>query len=504
MTNLLMVDVSKSIISPEIVEDTLKNNKIDHLFMVVSEEEELEDYQRFGSCILRKNIIKGLYTEEDMQWQSSIPLDDRVLNDIAPYILQIFFQQKRFEQYYDGLNIDSSLSNHYKIFINNLSYFYNQLVKRNITHVFFHIIPHGGYQSIIYYLCKMLGLPTVMTFSSVLPHRDFFMKDFMNDKEEIEIEYENLKELYKGKDIDEIELEGTAKVCFENWISDDEQKMMPYYMRGNRLKIGMRCRYAESNVINLWRGILGKEYEKYGIGIKFVFASVLRIPILMKQFPKAYRRWKYRKPYKKQTIQMRKYYDEISIMPDYTQKYIYFPLHYQPEATTNPVGGNFYFDQKIPLQILSRSLQDDMKIYIKMHPEQLAFFCDKQDLKEMERIPNVRFIKIEASTYDLMRNSVAVASISGTACWECQFYGIPAILFGYSYKNITPLAYHVRTWEECKQAVDDIIHHKKKFNLKELKLYVKAAYNTSFPDTDKRRVYAQYIKKLLNTASVEK
>ena len=48
-----------------------------------------------------------------------------------------------------------------------------------------------------------------------------------------------------------------------------------------------------------------------------------------------------------------KHYKEISIdRADYNEKYIYFPLHYQPEATTVPYG-NFYFDQINAIKILS-------------------------------------------------------------------------------------------------------------------------------------------------------
>ena len=89
-------------------------------------------------------------------------------------------------------------------------------------------------------------------------------------------------------------------------------------------------------------------------------------------------------------------------------------------------------------------------------------------------------MKIETSTYDLMKNAVAVASLTGTALWECQFFGVPAIAFGYSVKNPAPLTYHVRTVEDCRRALDQIAAQPRRDVTRELKLYTKALHNVSF------------------------
>lgn len=497
MINLLLVDVG-DYLRPETVRQIKEQNQIDTLYMIVNKEEWLTQYQSLGCCLVKKTLVKGKYEVDEADSKKAIPLDDKIFSSFYPYLLQIFYQQRRFEQHYDGLDISPTLSNHYDIFIHNLYYLYNQIIKWKITHVFFPTIPHLGYETIIFYLCKMLGIPTIMFFWSLLPDREYAMKDFMEDYAELEAEYLKLKRDFEGVDIDDIPLDVGAQKCFDNWSSLDEKKMVPYYMHGNKFKITLRGRYAETNVINLWRGILGKEYEKYGIGIRFLGASILKIPELMKQFPVAYRRYRYAHPYKKQAVEMRKFYESMCVNPQEGERYIYFPLHYQPEATSNPIAGEFYYDQRIPLNIMAKSVPEDIKIYVKIHPDQIAFFCTIDYLKDMLKIPNVRFMNAQVSTYDLMSKAIAVSSISGTACWECQFFGVPAILFGYSYKNITPLAYPVRTWEDCKKAVNDILTREKKDVLKELKLFVKAVYNTSFSTEDREGNYLRNIKRLLD------
>ncbi|MDA3936192.1 MAG: hypothetical protein PF636_04905, partial [Actinomycetota bacterium] len=58
--------------------------------------------------------------------------------------------------------------------------------------------------------------------------------------------------------------------------------------------------------------------------------------------------------------------------PDYANDhYVYFPLHYRPERTSNPDGGVFY-DQIIPLAMISEALPPNWKIYVKEHPSQLG------------------------------------------------------------------------------------------------------------------------------------
>ena len=121
--------------------------------------------------------------------------------------------------------------------------------------------------------------------------------------------------------------------------------------------------------------------------------------------------------------------------------------------------------------------------------------------KSFDELPMVLNAKIVSevlglsisSTYELMRNALAVATLTGTAMWECQFYGIPALVFGYSLKNLAPLSYPVRTVEECRQAVKLITENPSRNALKELKIYTKAMHNQSFAFADLEKVLPMLI-----------
>lgn len=495
MVNLLIVGVSNK--HSEIIKNAVQQIEVDHLYMIVTHKDIADVFAPYATeSYLVENIVKGQYSDEELDAHNCIPLDDTVFDYMNSYLLEILDQQRRYEQHHE-FPVQNTWENHYETYLKNLYFAYNLLKRKKITHIFIPRIPHQGYDAIIYHLGQMLGIQIEMAFASLIPHRDFAMSDYRKADEMIQAEYERLKIEYRDLQADDIKLEGDTKVAFEKWTSLDPAQMKPFYMQGNKMKKTFQARYGTTNIINAWRAILGKEYEKYGIGIKFVGGCFTQIPKLCKAIPITYKRWRYGKPCWEATKRMKAFYEEHAGYPKEGETYIYFALHYQPEATSNPLGDGAYCDQRIPLQILSRSIPQNMQIYVKAHPDQIAFFSGVSYYQDILRMPNVRLIKMECSTYDLMKNAFAVASLTGTACWESQFYGVPALLFGKSYKNASPLAYPVRTVEQCKQAIRDIEQGKKTTTLKELKLYTKAAHNLSYPIADVPIVFPQLIKELI-------
>lgn len=496
MINLLLVDAcEKSFLNRTLIKKILQEVQPDHVYIIISFKEELEYYQDLGVCYTRENIIQGIYTDEQMELDECIPLEDDIFEYMNPYVIEILNQQRRFEQRCDYF-VSNTWENHYNTFMHNLFFWNSMLERKQITHTFLTLIPHEGYESIIYHLCKKKNIPIMMTYDALIPEREYILTDYMKSDVAIREEFERLKQQYQNATVEEIELEGNTKEEFEKWSSLDPIKMTPAYMKGDKQKQTFRARYGETNLIRVWRGILGKEYEKYGLDIKFLTASIKKIPELIRVIPSTYKRWSYARPYWKETKTVSDYYEQHSTVPQEGEKYIYFALHYQPESTSNPLGGGAYCDQRIPLQILSRSVPKDIHIYVKAHPDQLPFFGGIEYYQEMLRMPQVRLMKMKCSTFDLIKNAFAVATLTGTAAWECQFYGVPAILFGYSYKNASPLSYHVRTVKECRAVIDDIKSNRKTATLKDLKLYAKASHNLSYHDDDRDKVLLELFRNL--------
>lgn len=479
MINVLLDLVNEKSFGSNIVDQVKKNLPEASIHMIVSAAEEMPIFERFGECILRENTARGIFEDSQLEMENCSPIDDKLLQYMNPHSLEIMHQQMRFEGY-RLFSIDPSFASHYRVYMHNLFFWYNFLIQRKITHVFISTVPHEGYDCIIYYLCKYLGIAVQMIYVGTIQNRRYPLKEICAMDEVLMREYAELKERYQDTPIDDIPMEKKAQEIFERWSSREPDKMKPWYMRVDPFKRRLRTRCGETNLIRMWKGILGSDYEKYGKTLRFAKEAAKKTPELAKMVPVAIKRWRVVAPLKRKSLKLNEFYDSLAVDPVEGEKYIYFPLHFQPEASSNPRGGDMYADQIIPLNILSRALPDSVKIYVKSHPEQLALLRSEDYYRDMLKIPKVRLIKLSGSTYELMKNALAVSTLTGTAMWECQFFGIPAIVFGYSLKNPAPLSYPVRTVEDCREAIEDILANPGRDVLKELKIYTKAMYDQSF------------------------
>lgn len=122
-------------------------------------------------------------------------------------------------------------------------------------------------------------------------------------------------------------------------------------------------------------------------------------------------------------------------------KYIYFPLHYQPEKTTIPEGGDF-FNQIHVLSYLRSVIPMEILIIVKEHPAQFNntqsyISRDLDYYRRLNRINNLHLIDTQYSPLDLIDNSIAVSTITGTVGIEALARKKPVFVFGYPwYRNL--------------------------------------------------------------------
>lgn len=139
-----------------------------------------------------------------------------------------------------------------------------------------------------------------------------------------------------------------------------------------------------------------------------------------------------------------RYYNSISQLPDLNEKFVFFPLQYQPEKTTNPLGGVFE-DQIYAVRLLSKHLPKGWKIYVKEHPSQFLkmyarygeAYRSEHYYNTLNSINNVKIASMDCSPFDLIDKSICVATVTGNAGWEALCRGKPAICFGAAwYKDV--------------------------------------------------------------------
>lgn len=122
---------------------------------------------------------------------------------------------------------------------------------------------------------------------------------------------------------------------------------------------------------------------------------------------------------------------------DFDKKFVYFPLHLQPEMTTSALGGKFC-DQILAIERLRQMLPDDYVIYVKENPKQSYYMRDVLFYERLRLLDNVYLVSRRVNTYDLIRKSLFVATITGTAGWEAISGGKCVLIFGLAWYRKMP------------------------------------------------------------------
>ncbi len=169
-----------------------------------------------------------------------------------------------------------------------------------------------------------------------------------------------------------------------------------------------------------------------------------------------------------------RFYNKNVTAVNYDSKFIFFALHYQPEATTLPLGGVFD-NQLLAIEILSKSVPEDWTIYVKEHPRQFTtkissgkntrkgrtlqrrHFRDKEDYSKILRMKNVRLISLREDTAVLIRKSVFAATITGSVAWESLLERKSCMVFGNSWNSSCNSCFVVTSVDDCKQAINAIL-----------------------------------------------
>lgn len=151
------------------------------------------------------------------------------------------------------------------------------------------------------------------------------------------------------------------------------------------------------------------------------------------------------------------YYNEFAEYPDYNKKYIYFGLQLTPEATTMPIAGVFS-EQYTSIMLLARCAKfNGLSVYVKEHFVQAhrpKYFYDA-----LRQIDNVRLIRTDVMSHDLIRHSVATSTQTGTIILESALMGKPTLVFGkgYQWKGI-PNLYEICNEKQGISVIEDILN----------------------------------------------
>ena len=162
-----------------------------------------------------------------------------------------------------------------------------------------------------------------------------------------------------------------------------------FYMEDNWQKEGSRGKISVKAVLNLMKHLLYRDPLSLMKPVSLA-KKVKRISNIYGQLPD------WRDPFSKffHTNEFA-YFEYLAQFEtqkiDLSQKYIYVPLHNQPEMSTSALGGR-YRDQALIIESLARDMPDDWKIFVKENPRQGSYARGPMFFHRLKRIPNLEIM----------------------------------------------------------------------------------------------------------------
>lgn len=315
------------------------------------------------------------------------------------------------------------------------------LQKRRPDAVVFHIVPHSGFDYVLYLLCRLWGIRTLIFERTYLPDRLILI-------EQIEQMPKPSPEGFPTRYASEHAIQ-TNYYDARNRMFEDKRKR-----RFTKLDL---VRDAISRFVLLILQIGRRPLLMYKPYYCSMFAFAPRMPTWLEYL------WR-------ETIdtiylcRLRDFYEGNTTRPDLMAKYIYYPLQFQPERTSIPMGLAFA-DQLLALNVLVESLPPDWYVYVKEHPRQFTDNPVRGRLGRSKRFyetlirmkpDRIRLVGISTPSDALVRNSKCVATVAGTAGWEAVRTGVPAIVFGAPWYTNCPGVFQVSSIAQCKAVFEQI------------------------------------------------
>lgn len=158
---------------------------------------------------------------------------------------------------------------------------------------------------------------------------------------------------------------------------------------------------------------------------------------------------------------LRRHYDELA-RPAVSGDYVFVPLHFQPELTTSPQGGEFV-DQEHVVRLMASTVPAGWRVVVKEHFQ--TFMADYQGhiarsrefYSRLAAIANVQLVPADDESLPLIDGARALVTVSGTTGWEAVLRGVPALVFGVPWYRGCEGVSDVRTVDDVRAALASVI-----------------------------------------------
>lgn len=141
------------------------------------------------------------------------------------------------------------------------------------------------------------------------------------------------------------------------------------------------------------------------------------------------------------------------------QNYVFYPLHKQPEASIDVIG-RYYENQLSNIINIWRALPTDWKLVVKEHSNAIgdrsfSFY------KKLLSYQDIYLASDEIDSHQIIINSQAVITVSGTAAYEAAIIGKPALTFSNAFFNNLNKCFRISIDDLKNTTIKDLIESKK-------------------------------------------
>ena len=340
------------------------------------------------------------------------------------------------------------------IYYKYVRYWYGIFQNMKPDAVIFGDVPHMAFQYVVYCLAKLLGIKVVTYIDIQVEGRLIFLTDTVH--------YQSLAAEYARIKNDTVQI-GNLNEDIQNYYKkqiDFKQDASPWYMKREYVDPWADGFYKfpvfRTVIKNIQQHTLLKTTYGY-VGLLFRKRDHTDLEgFSYPGYVAALKEWRW----KKIKESFKKEHKRFEVIPNFSKKFVYVPLHFQPERSTSALG-DVFVDQILMIEILSAALPKGWVIYVKENPlqwkaprAQAGRF--KGYYEELARIPHTHLVPVGTSTFDLIKKSCAVATVTSTAGWEAILRGKPALVFGSVFYMYCEGVFKVSDMDSCVNAFSKI------------------------------------------------
>lgn len=386
--------------------------------------------------------IKALYSIKNIITRAQFhEFTVQEMSDIDYEIIENFqASQLNSEHYQDRFSNDTNLKQYH--YFNALSFWIGVFDKGNISSVVLDGIMHGAnYDSLVLDVAKAYGVSVYVIENLMMRYKEdsrMFIRSVLdyNLKEPISLDLCKL---------------GLKSIDIENYLFYADKVSATLKKKRKNIKDILKL-FLPSNAyaiaLSLMRIVRNKPIQMHGLNSHP--ANVLVNILHMKK--------------------MKRFYDSIAVEFDTSKKYIFYALHFDPEASI--MARARFSNQLSVIKQLSQSLPKNWVLYVKEHPNQFKLsrpgfwfyllsihkYRTKDFYKEILKFDNVHFLKYKVKSQEIIESSEAVSTINGSIASEALIFNKPLILFGH---QSTPFGlckdvFKITSSKSCQVALNQI------------------------------------------------